>query len=126
MYCSNAIQLSQDGRTLFNSTRGWNNTEANGWVAAFALTDDGELCEEEALAFYMAPLTLGSAGGLRVAFWEDETNSDPNGLTDYMYLSDTSQGLMYILGWTPSNKTLTEVAVYQYDSSTPYEGVWLD
>lgn len=126
-YRSNAAQLSRDGKYIFTSTRGWNNTEANGWVAAFALNDRGHLKSEIALSYYKAPLTLGAAAGLRVAFWEDETNSDPNGLTDYMYLSDTSEGIMYILGWTPSTNTLSEVTSYKYETgASPYEAVWLD
>ncbi|KAG9511771.1 hypothetical protein KCV07_g9938, partial [Aureobasidium melanogenum] len=97
-YRSNTVQPSRDGRYLFTSTRGWNNTNANGWVAAFALNKGGNLKSEKAVTFYKAPLTLGSAGGLRTAFWEDSTNSNPCGLTDYMYLSDTSEGTMFILG----------------------------
>ncbi|EXL70862.1 hypothetical protein FOPG_13350 [Fusarium oxysporum f. sp. conglutinans race 2 54008] len=124
---SNTVQMSRDGKYLFTSTRSWNNTEANGYVAAFALNDDGLLKSEKAVAFYEAPVTLGSAGGLRVAPWQDETNSDPNGITDYMYLSDTSEGWMFILGWTPSNHTLDVVASLHYpDNSTPYEATWLD
>lgn len=125
-YRSNAAQLSRDGKTIFTSTRGWNDAEANGWVAAFALTSEGLLKSEDALTYYQAPLTLGSAGGLRVAFWEDETNNDREGLTDYMYLSDTSLGFMYILGWMPSTKRLSEVARYRYSNASPYEAVWLD
>lgn len=119
--------MSRDGKYLFTSTRSWNNTEANGYVAAFALNDDGLLKSEKAVAFYEAPVTLGSAGGLRVAPWQDGTNSNPNGITDYMYLSDTSDGWMFILGWTPSNHTLDVVASLHYpDNSTPYEATWLD
>uniref|UniRef100_A0A8H7N759 Muconate cycloisomerase 1 n=1 Tax=Bionectria ochroleuca TaxID=29856 RepID=A0A8H7N759_BIOOC len=126
-YRSNTVQQSRDGQYLFTSTRGWNNTKANGWVAAFQLDKKGYLKKEQALTYYKAPLTLGSAAGLRVAFWEDETNADPKGLTDYMYLSDTSKGYMYILGWTPSTKTISEVASLQYpDNASPYEAVWLD
>ncbi|CAI6080447.1 unnamed protein product [Clonostachys chloroleuca] len=126
-YRSNTVQQSRDGQYLFTSTRGWNNTEANGWVAAFQLDKKGYLKKEQALTYYKAPLTLGSAAGLRVAFWEDETNADPKNLTDYMYLSDTSEGYMYILGWTPSTKTISEVASLQYpDNASPYEAVWLD
>src|SRR4051794_119093 len=98
---SNAVQFSRDGSTIFTGTRGWNDTNANGWVAAFALGKDGLLKSEEALTYYKAPVTLGSGGSVRVAYWEDETNKDPKGLTDYMYLSDTSQGFMFMLGWTP-------------------------
>ncbi|VTT78786.1 unnamed protein product [Fusarium fujikuroi] len=124
---SNTVQMSRDGKYLFTSTRSWNNTEANGYVAAFALSDDGLLKSEKAVAFYEAPVTLGSAGGLRVAPWQDGTNSNPNGITDYMYLSDTSEGWMFILGWTPSNHTLDVVASLHYpDNSTPYEATWLD
>jgi carboxy-cis,cis-muconate cyclase len=126
-YRSNAVRLSRDGKTIFSSTRGWNNTEANGWVAAFALSDCGNLKSTKALTYYEAPLTLGSAAGLRVAFWEDETNSNPKGITDYMYLSDTQEGYMYILGWTPANNTLAQVAALHYpDNASPYEAVWLD
>lgn len=96
-------------------------------MAAFALSDRGDLATTDALAYYQAPLTLGSAAGLRVAFWEDETNSDPNGVTDYMYLSDTSEGYMYVLSWDPSSKTIAEVAALHYpDGAQPYEAVWLD
>ncbi|RFN43128.1 hypothetical protein FIE12Z_12631 [Fusarium flagelliforme] len=124
---SNTVQMSRDGKYLFTSTRSWNNTEANGYVAAFALNDAGLLKQEKAVAFYEAPVTLGSAGGLRVAPWQDETNSDPKGITDYMYLSDTSEGWMFILGWTPSNHTLEVVASLRYpDNGTPYEATWLD
>lgn len=124
---SNTVQMSRDGKYLFTSTRSWNNTEANGYVAAFALNDAGLLKQEKAVAFYEAPVTLGSAGGLRVAPWQDETNSDPKGITDYMYLSDTSEGWMFILGWTPSNHTLDAVASLRYpDNGTPYEATWLD
>ncbi|KAF5682135.1 Muconate cycloisomerase 1 [Fusarium circinatum] len=123
----NTVQMSRDGKYLFTSTRSWNNTEANGYVATFALNDDGLLKSEKAVAFYEAPVTLGSAGGLRVAPWQDETNCDPNGITDYMYLSDTSEGWLYILGWTPSNHTLDVVASLHYpDNSKPYEATWLD
>jgi carboxy-cis,cis-muconate cyclase len=126
-YRSNSVRISRDRKTIFSSTRGWNNTEAKGWVAAFAISDDGDLESTEALTYFQAPLTLGSAAGLRVAFWEDETNSDPEGITDYMYLSDTSEGYMYILGWTPSNKTLTQIAELHYpNNAQPYEAVWLD
>jgi carboxy-cis,cis-muconate cyclase len=126
-YRSNAVRLSRDGKTIFSSTRGWNNTAANGWVAAFSISDGGNLTSTEALTYYKAPLTLGSAAGLRVAFWEDETNSDPKGVTDYMYLSDTEEGYMYILGWTPANNTLAQVAALHYpDNASPYEAVWLD
>ncbi|EMD59041.1 hypothetical protein COCSADRAFT_165269 [Bipolaris sorokiniana ND90Pr] len=126
-YRSNAVRLSRDSKTIFTSTRGWNNTAANGWVAAFALDDNGKLASTDALTYYEAPLTLGSAAGLRVAFWEDETNADPTGLTDYMYLSDTQEGYMYILGWSPSTRNLTQVAALHYpDNSAPYEAVWLD
>jgi carboxy-cis,cis-muconate cyclase len=91
------------------------------------LNDQGYLDCEEAVSFYEAPVTLGSAGGLRVAAWEDETNSDPSGLTDYMYLSDTSEGWMFIVGWTPSNLTLELVASLHYpDNATPYEATWID
>ncbi|KAJ4185823.1 hypothetical protein NW755_008275 [Fusarium falciforme] len=124
---SNTVQMSRDGKYLFTSTRSWNNTEANGYVAAFALDDAGYLKQENAVSFYEAPVTLGSAGGLRVAPWQDETNSDPDGITDYMYLSDTSEGYMFILGWTPSNYSLDLVASLHYpDNSTPYEATWLD
>ncbi|KAI0164040.1 Lactonase, 7-bladed beta-propeller-domain-containing protein [Xylariaceae sp. FL1272] len=123
----NTAQPSRNGIFLFTSTRSWNNTEANGYAAAFELGCQGYLKSEEALTFYEAPLTLVSAGGLRVAFWEDETNQDPAGVTDYMYLSDTSEGFMYVLGWTPSNHSLDKVAEIQYpDNATPYEAVWLD
>jgi carboxy-cis,cis-muconate cyclase len=44
-----------------------------------------------------------------------------------MYLSDTSEGYMYILGWIPSSKSLTQVAEIHYpDNASPYEAVWLD
>ena len=86
----------------------------------------GSLKSDKALTYYEAPLTLGSAGGLRVAFWEDDTTSNPKGLTDYMYLSDTSAGYMFILGWTPSNHTISQVAALKYDNASPYEAVWLD
>lgn len=121
--------MSRDGKYLFTSTRGWNNTEANGWVGAFALKKSGHLKSEEAVTYYKAPLTLGSAAGLRVAFWEDEDTYSANGkgITDYMYLSDTSEGYMYILGWNPSEKKLEEVASLRYpDDAAPYEAVWLD
>lgn len=114
---------------MFVSTRAWNNTDtgANGWVAAFKLGNDGKLESTDALTYYEAPLTLGSAGGLRVAFWEDETNSDSNGIADYMYLSDTQKGYMFILGWNPAKNTLSEVAALQYpNGAQPYEAVWLD
>jgi carboxy-cis,cis-muconate cyclase len=124
---SNTVQPSRDGKYLFTSTRSWNNTEANGYAAGFQLDDRGYLQTEKAVAFYEAPLTLGSAGGLRVAFWEDETNKDPSGVTDYMYLSDNSEGYMYILGWAPSNHSLDLVTELHYpDNATPYEAVWLD
>ncbi|KAF2998820.1 hypothetical protein E8E13_002024 [Curvularia kusanoi] len=126
-YRSNAVRLSRDRKTIFTSTRSWNNTEANGWVAAFELSEHGNLTNTRAVALYEAPLSLGSAGGLRVAFWEDETNADPQGVTDYMYLSDTQEGYMYILGWAPSTKTLCQVAALHYpDNAQPYEAVWLD
>lgn len=121
------MQPSRDGKYLFTSTRGWNNTEANGWVAAYQLNETGYLTNEEPVTFFKAPLTLGSAGGLRVAFWEDETNSVSGGLTDYMYLSDTSEGCMFILGWAPQNYTLVQVAELCYPGDdAPYEAVWLD
>lgn len=123
----NTVQPSRDGRYLFTSSRSWNSPGANGYAAAFALNETGYLAEEEALTFYEAPVSLGSAGGLRVAPWTDETNCDPNGLTDYMYLSDTSEGWIFILGWTPSNRSLNPVASYRYiDNTTPYEATWLD
>ncbi|KAM5354539.1 hypothetical protein ACJ41O_001186 [Fusarium nematophilum] len=126
-YRSNTVQMSRDGRYLFTSTRGWNNTEANGWVAAFELGRSGLLKSEDAVTFYKAPLTLGSAAGLRVAFWEDETTRGRKGVTDYMYLSDTSEGYMYVLGWTPSKKKLEQIAELHYpDDAAPYEAVWLD
>ncbi|KAF6812842.1 carboxy-cis,cis-muconate cyclase [Colletotrichum plurivorum] len=126
-YRSNTVEKSRDGKYLFTSTRGWNNTEANGWVAAHQLNKTGYLATEEPVAFFKAPLTLGSAAGLRVAFWEDETNSAPGGVTDYMYLSDTSEGCMFILGWAPQNHTLEQVAEYCYPGGdSPYEAVWLD
>lgn len=126
-YRSNSVRISRDRKTIFSSTRGWNNTEAKGWVAAFALSADGDLGSTEALTYYQAPLTLGSAAGLRVAFWEDETNCDSAGVTDYMYLSDTSEGYMYVLSWTPSTKSLAEVASLHYpNGAQPYEAVWLD
>lgn len=129
-YRSNTVQMSRDGKYLFTSTRGWNNTEANGWVAAFELKRSGYLKSEEAITYYKAPLTLGSAAGLRVAFWEDKEGSHGKGggeITDYMYLSDTSEGYMYVLGWTPSKRKLEEVASLHYpDDAAPYEAVWLD
>jgi carboxy-cis,cis-muconate cyclase len=79
------------------------------------------------VALYEAPLSLGSAGGLRVAFWEDETNASPEGIQDYMYLSDTQEGYMYVLGWTPSCRNISLVAALHYpDGAQPYEAVWLD
>ncbi|KAB8263544.1 Lactonase, 7-bladed beta-propeller-domain-containing protein [Aspergillus pseudonomiae] len=124
---SNTVQPSRDGKYLFASTRSWESPGANGYVAAFELDDAGYLESETAVTFYEAPVTLGSAGGLRVALWEDKTNGDPSGLTDYMYLSDTSEGWMFILGWTPSNKTLDLVASLHYpENATPYEATWLD
>lgn len=79
------------------------------------------------MAFYEAPVTLGSAGGLWVVFWEDETKGDPRGLMDHMYLNDTSEGWVYVLGWTPSNHSLEVVATLRYpDNATPYEAVRLD
>jgi len=126
-YRSNTVRPSRDGAFLFTSTRGWNSTDANGSVAAFALNETGCLEHEKAVTFFEAQLTLGSAGGLRTAFWTDSTNADPCGLTDYMYLSDTLEGTMFILGWTPSNQTLQLISTYQYpDHSTPYEAIWLD
>ncbi|KAG9568377.1 hypothetical protein KCU71_g1935, partial [Aureobasidium melanogenum] len=126
-YRSNTVRPSRDGRYLFTSTRGWNNTNVNGWVAAFALDKGGNLKSEKAVTLYKAPLTLGSAGGLRTAFWEDSTNSNPCGLTDYMYLSDTSEGTMFILGWTPTNHSLELISTFEYpENSTPYEATWLD
>lgn len=124
---SNTVQMSRDGKYLFTSTRSWNNTEANGYVAVFALDKHGKLKNEKAVAFYEAPVTLGSAGGLRVLPWGDETTQDPKGISDYMYLSDTSEGWIFILGWTPSNHTLDVVASLHYpDNQTPYEATWLD
>ncbi|KAH7395346.1 Lactonase, 7-bladed beta-propeller-domain-containing protein [Phaeosphaeria sp. MPI-PUGE-AT-0046c] len=126
-YRSNSVRISRDHKTIFSSTRSWNNTEANGWVAAFALSDNGDLKSTEALTYYEAPLSLGSAGGLRVAFWEDETNCDVEGVTDYMYLSDTQEGYMYVLSWTPSTRVIAEVASLDYpNGAQPYEAVWLD
>lgn len=129
-YRSNTVQMSRDGKYLFTSTRGWNNTEANGWVGAFELDQSGHLKSEEAITYYEAPLTLGSAAGLRVAFWDDKEGCDGDidgDITDYMYLSDTSEGYMYILGWTPSKGELEEVASLHYpDDAAPYEAVWLD
>lgn len=117
--------MSRDGNFIFSSTRSWNNTEANGWVAVHELDEEGYMASEEAVAWYEAPLTLGSAGGLRVAFWEDEASC--GGITDYMYLSDTEDGCMFVLGWTPQNKTLEEVAKLCYEGdAAPYEAVWLD
>jgi carboxy-cis,cis-muconate cyclase len=44
-----------------------------------------------------------------------------------MYLSDTSDGYMYILSWAPANKTIAEVAALRYpNNAQPYEAVWLD
>ncbi|CEI65627.1 unnamed protein product [Fusarium venenatum] len=124
---SNTVQMSRDGKYLLTSTRSWNNTEANGYVAAFALDKHGKLKKEKAVAFYEAPVTLGSAGGLRVLPWGDETTQDPKGISDYMYLSDTSEGWMFILGWTPANYTLDVVVSLHYpDNQTPYEATWLD
>ncbi|RGP72457.1 hypothetical protein FSPOR_2668 [Fusarium sporotrichioides] len=124
---SNTVQMSRDGKYLFTSTRSWNNTEANGYVAVFALDKHGKLKKDKAVAFYEAPVTLGSAGGLRVLPWGDETTQDPRGVSDYMYLSDTSEGWMFILGWTPANHTLDVVASLHYpDNQTPYEATWLD
>ncbi|GAB1205321.1 hypothetical protein APSETT445_003994 [Aspergillus pseudonomiae] len=124
---SNTVQPSRDGKYLFASTRSWESPGANGYVSAFELDDAGYLESETALTFYEAPVTLGSAGGLRVAPWKDKTNGDPSGLTDYMYLSDTSEGWMFVLGWTPSKKKLDLVASLQYpDNATPYEATWLD
>lgn len=119
--------MSRDGKYLFTSTRSWNNTEVNGYVAAFALDKHGKLKKEKAVTFYEAPVTLGSSGGLRVLPWGDETTQDPKGISDYMYLSDTSEGWMFILGWTPSNHSLDVVASLHYpDNQTPYEATWLD
>ncbi|KAF5246895.1 hypothetical protein FAUST_1080 [Fusarium austroamericanum] len=124
---SNTVQMSRDGKYLFTSTRSWNNTEVNGYVAAFALDKHGKLKKEKAVTFYEAPVTLGSSGGLRVLPWGDETTQDPKGISDYMYLSDTSEGWMFILGWTPSNHSLDVVASLHYpDNQTPYEATWLD
>ncbi|XEU99320.1 hypothetical protein FSHL1_004607 [Fusarium sambucinum] len=103
---SNTVQMSRDGKYLFTSTRSWNNTEANGYVAAFALDKHGKLKKEKAVAFYEAPVILGSAGGLRVLPWGDETIQDPKGISDYMHICDTSEGWMFILGWTTVNHTL--------------------
>lgn len=34
---------------------------------------------------------------------------------------------MYILSWTPTSKTIAEVAALHYpDNAQPYEAVWLD
>ncbi|KAL4881417.1 Lactonase, 7-bladed beta-propeller-domain-containing protein [Aspergillus karnatakaensis] len=123
---SNTVQPSRNGKYLFTSTRSWNNTEMNGYVAAFALDRRGYLKSTKAVTFYEAPVTLGSAGGLRVAPWEDQTNADERGLTDYMYLSDTSEGWMFILGWTPAKKKLELVASLLYPNAAPYEATWLD
>jgi carboxy-cis,cis-muconate cyclase len=126
-YRSNAAQLSRDGKYVFTSTRGWNNTDANGWVAAFALGENGTLESDQALAYYEAPLSLGSAAGLRVAFWEDESMPGADGITDYMYLSDTEEGYMYVLAWMPYNNTISQVAALKYpDDAAPYEATWLD
>ncbi|KAL4919642.1 hypothetical protein BDW62DRAFT_209592 [Aspergillus aurantiobrunneus] len=123
----NTVQPSRDGRYLFTSSRSWNSPGANGYVAAFALNETGYLAEERALTFYEAPVSLGSAGGLRVALWTDKSNCDPNSLPDYMYLSDTSEGWMFILGWSPSDTSLDLVASYRYiENTTPYEATWLD
>ncbi|USP81092.1 hypothetical protein yc1106_08366 [Curvularia clavata] len=120
-YRSNAVQLSRDGTTLFTSTRSWNNTQANGWVAAFALDAQGKLASTDALTYYEAPLSLSSAGGLRVAHWQEE------GVSDYMYLSDTQEGWMYVLSWVKETAKLEEMARLRYpDGAAPYEAVWLD
>ncbi|KAL2825509.1 Lactonase, 7-bladed beta-propeller-domain-containing protein [Aspergillus cavernicola] len=113
---SNTVQPSKYGKYLFTSTRSWESPEVNGYAAVFEVNDDGYLIKEHAVTFYEAPVTL-----------EDETNCDPEGLTDYMYLSDTSQGWIFILGWTPSEQTLDLVASLQYpDNASPYEATWLD
>ncbi|KAM5368694.1 hypothetical protein ACJZ2D_009360 [Fusarium nematophilum] len=109
---TNTVQMTRDGRYLFSCTRSWNNTEANRYVAAFALDDAGYLKQKEAVAFYEAP--------------EDETSRDPNGIIDYMYLSDTSEGWTFILGWTHSTHSLDVVASLHYPNhTTPYEATWL-
>lgn len=121
------MQPSRDGKYLFASTRSWENDEANGWVAAFELDERGYLASDEAVAFFEAPLPLGSAAGLRVAFWEEDLSCGHQGITDYMYLSDTSEGCMFVLGWTPTTKTLEQVAEFCYPGeAAPYEAVWLD
>lgn len=77
------------------------------------------------MVLYEAPLPLGSAAGLRVAFWEDEEKGD--GFDDYMYLSDTSEGCMFVLGWSAERVALEKVAEYCYPGdAAPYEAVWLD
>ena len=79
------------------------------------------------MALYEAPLSLGSAGDMRDTLWEYETNAPPDGITDYMYLSDTQEGYMYVLGWTPSCRKISLVAALHYpDGVQPYGAVWLD
>jgi carboxy-cis,cis-muconate cyclase len=44
-----------------------------------------------------------------------------------MYLSDTSEGCMFVLGWSAERVALEKVAEYCYPGdAAPYEAVWLD
>lgn len=66
-----------------------------------------------------------------MAHWRDETGekgqSGQQDVSDYMYLSDTQEGWMFVLQWIKGQKKLDLVVGLRYpDGAAPYEAVWLD
>lgn len=115
---------------MFTTTRGSASNAttgvaySNGFVAAFAVNSTGYLTGERPVSMFEAPITLGTAGGIRVLPFDDASNPS---ITDYMYLSDNSQGVMYVLGWSQSNATFSIITSLKYpNGQTPFEAVWLD
>ena len=44
-----------------------------------------------------------------------------------MYLSDTQEGWMYVLGWNAAKRKIDQVTQLRYpNGAQPYEAVWLD
>lgn len=95
-YRSSAVQFSRNGSIVFTCTRSWNNTEATGRAAAYRMESPDKLPATQTLTYYEAPLSLGSAGGLRVAFRHNEANAKSDIITYYTYFSDTQVGCMYV------------------------------
>lgn len=90
-------------RYMYASTRGLE-SQTKGWVAVFAIKEDGTLEKEEALHIWQTPTSGGLANAIEPAPWPKAKDDD----VEYLAMTDSDQGFVFMLSF--DGKQIQEVA----------------